>query len=65
MYKTDKNKYETTARSWTQKYAMGQYVAKAVSEGLRGGKGFFSHGTSVVLITFVKENIGLLAANPF
>uniref|UniRef100_A0A6V7QZD2 UBC core domain-containing protein n=1 Tax=Ananas comosus var. bracteatus TaxID=296719 RepID=A0A6V7QZD2_ANACO len=23
MYKTDKNKYETTARSWTQKYAMG------------------------------------------
>ncbi|CDY54342.1 BnaC03g14940D [Brassica napus] len=23
MYKTDKNKYESTARSWTQKYAMG------------------------------------------
>ncbi|KAL0698285.1 hypothetical protein Bca4012_054407 [Brassica carinata] len=23
MYKTDKNKYETTARTWTQKYAMG------------------------------------------
>ncbi|EXC02953.1 Ubiquitin-conjugating enzyme E2 10 [Morus notabilis] len=23
MYKTDRNKYETTARSWTQKYAMG------------------------------------------
>ncbi|KAH0449275.1 hypothetical protein IEQ34_023075 [Dendrobium chrysotoxum] len=23
MYKTDKNKYEATARSWTQKYAMG------------------------------------------
>ncbi|KAI7978942.1 Ubiquitin-conjugating enzyme E2 10 [Camellia lanceoleosa] len=23
MYKTDKNKDETTARSWTQKYAMG------------------------------------------
>ncbi|GER34337.1 ubiquitin-conjugating enzyme E2 [Striga asiatica] len=23
MYKTDKTKYETTARSWTQKYAMG------------------------------------------
>uniref|UniRef100_A0A803LWE6 UBC core domain-containing protein n=1 Tax=Chenopodium quinoa TaxID=63459 RepID=A0A803LWE6_CHEQI len=23
MYKTDKVKYETTARSWTQKYAMG------------------------------------------
>ncbi|KAF3684192.1 putative inactive receptor kinase-like [Capsicum annuum] len=22
MYKTDRNKYETTARSWTQKYAM-------------------------------------------
>uniref|UniRef100_UPI003F884CAF ubiquitin-conjugating enzyme E2 n=1 Tax=Cysteiniphilum litorale TaxID=2056700 RepID=UPI003F884CAF len=22
MYKTDKNKYESTARSWTQKYAM-------------------------------------------
>ncbi|KAJ0040356.1 ubiquitin-conjugating enzyme E2 10-like [Pistacia vera] len=22
MYKTDKNKYETVARSWTQKYAM-------------------------------------------
>lgn len=24
MYKTDKAKYEATARSWTQKYAMGQ-----------------------------------------
>nr|XP_043627703.1 ubiquitin-conjugating enzyme E2 28-like isoform X1 [Erigeron canadensis] len=23
MYKTDRSKYETTARSWTQKYAMG------------------------------------------
>ncbi|TVT97369.1 hypothetical protein EJB05_57368, partial [Eragrostis curvula] len=23
MYKVDRNKYETTARSWTQKYAMG------------------------------------------
>ncbi|KAJ9546474.1 hypothetical protein OSB04_019017 [Centaurea solstitialis] len=23
MYKTDKSKYEATARSWTQKYAMG------------------------------------------
>ncbi|KAH9652615.1 UBC core domain-containing protein [Citrus sinensis] len=23
MYKTDRAKYETTARSWTQKYAMG------------------------------------------
>ncbi|TKY74134.1 Ubiquitin-conjugating enzyme E2 10 [Spatholobus suberectus] len=23
MYKTDRNKYESTARSWTQKYAMG------------------------------------------
>ncbi|GFZ19996.1 Ubiquitin-conjugating enzyme like [Actinidia chinensis var. chinensis] len=23
MYKTDRGKYETTARSWTQKYAMG------------------------------------------
>ncbi|CAN1254244.1 Ubiquitin-conjugating enzyme E2 10 [Linum perenne] len=23
MYKADRNKYETTARSWTQKYAMG------------------------------------------
>ncbi|KAI4340913.1 hypothetical protein MLD38_025705 [Melastoma candidum] len=23
MYKSDRNKYETTARSWTQKYAMG------------------------------------------
>lgn len=23
MYKTDRVKYETTARSWTQKYAMG------------------------------------------
>ncbi|CAD5177393.1 ubiquitin-conjugating enzyme E2 10-like [Musa acuminata AAA Group] len=23
IYKTDSNKYETTARSWTQKYAMG------------------------------------------
>ncbi|RRT66140.1 hypothetical protein BHE74_00053401, partial [Ensete ventricosum] len=23
IYKTDRNKYETTARSWTQKYAMG------------------------------------------
>ncbi|CAL5392353.1 unnamed protein product [Camellia sinensis] len=23
MYKTDRNKYEMTARSWTQKYAMG------------------------------------------
>lgn len=23
MYKTDRPKYETTARSWTQKYAMG------------------------------------------
>ncbi|CAH8391312.1 unnamed protein product [Eruca vesicaria subsp. sativa] len=23
MYKTDKSKYESTARSWTQKYAMG------------------------------------------
>ena len=23
MYKTDKNKYELTARAWTQKYAMG------------------------------------------
>jgi ubiquitin-conjugating enzyme E2 D/E len=23
MYKTDKVKYEATARSWTQKYAMG------------------------------------------
>ncbi|KAI8574122.1 hypothetical protein RHMOL_Rhmol01G0329700 [Rhododendron molle] len=23
MYKTDRNKYEATARSWTQKYAMG------------------------------------------
>ncbi|XP_055821650.1 SUMO-conjugating enzyme UBC9-like isoform X2 [Solanum dulcamara] len=23
MYKTDRNKYETTARSWTQKFAMG------------------------------------------
>uniref|UniRef100_M4D1N8 UBC core domain-containing protein n=1 Tax=Brassica campestris TaxID=3711 RepID=M4D1N8_BRACM len=23
MYKTDKNKYESTARTWTQKYAMG------------------------------------------
>ena len=22
-YKTDRNKYKTTARSWTQKYAMG------------------------------------------
>ncbi|GFY84111.1 ubiquitin-conjugating enzyme 10 [Actinidia rufa] len=24
MYKTDRNKYETTARSWTQKYAMAE-----------------------------------------
>ena len=23
MYKTDRTKYETTARSWTQRYAMG------------------------------------------
>jgi len=23
MYKTDRSKYESTARSWTQKYAMG------------------------------------------
>jgi hypothetical protein len=23
MYKTDRAKYEATARSWTQKYAMG------------------------------------------
>lgn len=23
LYKTDRAKYETTARSWTQKYAMG------------------------------------------
>lgn len=23
MYKTDRAKYESTARSWTQKYAMG------------------------------------------
>ncbi|KAE9606054.1 putative aminoacyltransferase, E1 ubiquitin-activating enzyme [Lupinus albus] len=23
MYKTDRTKYEATARSWTQKYAMG------------------------------------------
>ncbi|KAF2297604.1 hypothetical protein GH714_000154 [Hevea brasiliensis] len=23
MYKTDRSKYEATARSWTQKYAMG------------------------------------------
>jgi ubiquitin-conjugating enzyme E2 D/E len=23
MYKTDRPKYESTARSWTQKYAMG------------------------------------------
>lgn len=23
MYKTDRQKYEATARSWTQKYAMG------------------------------------------
>lgn len=23
MYKTDRQKYESTARSWTQKYAMG------------------------------------------
>lgn len=27
MYKTDRAKYETTARSWTQKYAMGWYRA--------------------------------------
>ena len=27
MYKTDRSKYETTARSWTQKYAMGWCVA--------------------------------------
>ncbi|KAL8263864.1 hypothetical protein R6Q59_021994 [Mikania micrantha] len=27
MYKTDRNKYETTARSWTQKYAMASCAA--------------------------------------
>lgn len=26
MYKTDRAKYEATARSWTQKYAMGWFV---------------------------------------
>lgn len=32
MYKTDRSKYETTARSWTQKYAMGQYLPNAIGE---------------------------------
>ncbi|GMN31729.1 hypothetical protein TIFTF001_003375 [Ficus carica] len=30
MYKTDRNKYETTARSWTQKYAMGPQFGSSV-----------------------------------
>lgn len=29
MYKTDRPKYESTARSWTQKYAMGWWVPPA------------------------------------
>ena len=29
MYKTDRAKYEATARGWTQKYAMGWYWTNA------------------------------------
>ncbi|KAH8522079.1 hypothetical protein H0E87_002914, partial [Populus deltoides] len=31
MYKTDRSKYETTARSWTQKYAMAEPAGKTGS----------------------------------
>ena len=44
MYKTDRVKYETTARSWTQKYAMGwagignNYLHKCIAHCLRRGE---------------------------